>query len=82
MRIAILLEDRTFCPDKCLIGGSNAVTWVTSAEDIWSELERGLDELPHHRGLVITSGGVMPPGCSMETIREVGRFLRQYPIRC
>ena len=77
-----LAQGRASCPDKCLIGGSSALTWVQSPEEIITELGRTLDELPHHRGLVLTSGGVMPPGCSADTIRKVGRLLREYPIRC
>jgi hypothetical protein len=77
-----LAQGRASCPDKCLIGGSNALTWIQPVKEIAGELERGLDELPHHRGLVVTSGGVMPPGCSVDTIRQVAKFLRQYRIRC
>jgi uroporphyrinogen-III decarboxylase len=75
-----LLDGRTACPDKCLIGGTNAVLWTRPAEEIIAQLETDLDALPHHRGLVITSGGVMTPLCRPQTIRDVGRWLRSYPV--
>jgi len=72
-------DGRSACPDKCLIGGTNAVLWTKSAREIIADIERDLAALPHHRGLVITSGGVMPPLCEPETIRQVCEWLGQYP---
>ena len=76
-----LLDGRSACPDKCLIGGTNAVLWTRPAEEIVAEIERDLDELPHHRGVAVTSAGVMPPLCEPETIRSVCTWLRDYPVR-
>lgn len=76
-----LVEGRRVCPGKCLIGGTNAILWTRSAEKIIQELKEHLDALPHHRGLVITSAGVMPPLASPETIREVARWIQRYPAR-
>lgn len=76
-----LLDGRTACPDKCLIGGTQAMLWLEPAETILAEIHRRLDELPHHRGLVVTSAGVMPPGCRPEVIRDVCHGLREYPVR-
>ena len=76
-----LLDGRTQCPNTCLIGGTNAMLWTRSAEEIISEIERDLDGLPHHRGIVITSAGVMPPMCKPETIRQVCGWVREYPAR-
>lgn len=76
-----LLDGRTHCPDKCLIGGTNAALWLQPAERIIARLEEDLDALPHHRGLVITSAGGMPPACAPETIKAVGDWLKQYPVR-
>ncbi len=76
-----LVEARKICPDKCLIGGTNAVLWTKSAEEIINEIEEELYKLPHHRGLVITSAGVMPPVCKPETIRQVCQWVQQYRIR-
>ena len=75
-----LANGRKACPEKCLIGGTNASLWMQKADDIISELERDLAELPHHRGIVITSAGVMPPLCSPETIRKVGDWVKQYEV--
>ncbi len=74
------LDGRMGCPDKCLIGGTNAMLWTKSAKEIIEEIERDLDELPHHRGIVVTSAGVMPPMCKPETIKEVCEWVKQYPI--
>ncbi|NCO34528.1 MAG: hypothetical protein AUJ92_19545 [Armatimonadetes bacterium CG2_30_59_28] len=76
-----LLDGRTQCPNKCLIGGTNAILWTKSSEEIIAAIERDLDALPHHRGIVVTSAGVMPPLCKPETIRDVSEWVKQYPAR-
>lgn len=76
-----LLDGRTGCPDKCLIGGTNAMLWTRPADEIIARIEHDLDELPHHRGIVVTSAGVMPPMCEPETIRQVCRWVKDYPAR-
>jgi uroporphyrinogen-III decarboxylase len=75
------LDGRTGCPEKCLVGGTNAMLWLKSADKIIAKIKQDLDELPHHRGIVVTSAGVMPPFCRPETIREVCEFVKQYPVR-
>lgn len=76
-----LADGRAACPDKCLIGGTNAALWLRPAAQIIDTIRRDLDALPHHRGIVVTSAGVMPPACNPDTIREVGEFVRSYPAR-
>lgn len=76
-----LLDGRSACPDKCLVGGTNAMLWTTTADGIISKIEEDLNELPHHRGIVVTSGGVMPPMCKPETIKRVCEWVKQYPAR-
>ncbi len=76
-----LADGRNHCPDICLVGGTNAPLWLKDTRDIIAELEQDLDALPHHRGLVITSAGVMPPGCPPPKIREICQWLRTYPFR-
>ena len=71
---------RMTCPDKCLIGGTNAVLWSKTAQEIFGQIKHDLDELPHHRGVVVTSAGVMPPLCKPETIREVAEMVKSYPV--
>lgn len=71
---------RDTCPGKCLIGGTNAVLWTKTAEEIFEQIEHDLDELPHHRGVVVTSAGVMPPLCKPETIKEVAELVKNYPV--
>lgn len=76
-----LLDGRRACSDHCLIGGTNAMLWTRSAEEIIAKIEADLNELPHHRGIVVTSAGVMPPMCKPETIKRVCDWVKQYPIR-
>ena len=76
-----LLDGRTACPDKCLVGGTNAMLWTRSAPEIIRQIESDLDALPHHRGIIVTSAGVMPPLCKPETIREVCEWVKGYPVR-
>lgn len=76
-----LLDGRTQCPDKCLIGGTNAMLWTRPAREIIAQIENDLDALPHHRGIVVTSAGVMPPMCEPETIKQVCDWVRTYPAR-
>jgi hypothetical protein len=77
---ASFAEGRAECPKKCLVGGTSAVTWMKDAAGIISEIESSLDELPHHRGIVVTSAGVMPSFCRPETIKEVRDWVVSYPV--
>ncbi|MCJ7551082.1 MAG: hypothetical protein MUQ30_15515 [Anaerolineae bacterium] len=76
-----LLDGRSACPDKCLIGGTHAMLWTRPAGEIIEYIERSLSELPHHRGIVVTSAGVMPPLCSPETIKAVCDWVSAYEAR-
>lgn len=76
-----LLDGRTACPDVCLIGGTNAMLWTRPAREIIARIDADLAVLPHHRGLVVTSAGVMPPLCKAETIRTVCEWVKAYPAR-
>lgn len=75
-----LADGRNACPDICLIGGTNAALWTRPADEIIAELAGHLDALPHHRGLVITSAGVMPPRPPPETIKAVADWVKDYPL--
>ena len=75
-----LLDGRTDCPEKCLIGGTSAVLWLETAETIIETMERDLDVLPHRRGIVLTSAGVMPPRCRPETIKRVAEWVKNYAV--
>ena len=76
-----LLDGRTHCPDTCLVGGTHAMLWARPAEEIITEIEASLDALPHHRGIVVTSAGVMPPLCPPETIKTVCEWVQSYSVR-
>jgi uroporphyrinogen-III decarboxylase len=76
-----LKDGRDAFATKCLIGGTNAYLWTRSEEEIIGQIKHDLDELPHHRGIVLTSGGVMPPLCKPETIKKVADFINNYKAR-
>ena len=76
-----LLDGRTACPDKVLVGGTHAMLWTRPVNEIIEAIERDLDALPHQRGVVVTSAGVMTPLCPPETIKAVGAWLRNYQVR-
>jgi uroporphyrinogen-III decarboxylase len=76
-----LLDGRTACPNICLMGGTNAALWLRPVKEIIANIERSLDALPHHRGIILTSGGVQPPICPPETIKAVSDWLKTYPLR-
>ena len=66
---------------KALIGGSNCMTWVKPQAEIIQELEESLSELKDYRGIVIGTGGVIPPGCTPETLRDVNLYLQSLPMK-
>jgi uroporphyrinogen-III decarboxylase len=76
-----LLDGRSRCPDKCLIGGTQATLWLKPADEIIVRIKHDLDELPHHRGIVVTSAGVMPPMCPPKKIKTVCDWVHAYPAR-
>jgi len=76
-----LLDGKTHCPEKCLIGGTNATLWTKPAHEIIAEMQRDLDPLPDHRRIVMTSGGAMTPLATPETIREVCQWVHSYPVQ-
>jgi hypothetical protein len=76
-----LYDGRIACPEKCLIGGTNAAIWLMSAEQIISYIQENLDILPHHKGLCLSSAGVMPPSSAPEKIKKVKDWLDSYQIR-
>jgi hypothetical protein len=75
-----LSDGRMACPDKSLVGGTNATLWTKPTDEIFGQVKHDLDELPHHRGVVLTSAGVMTPLCKPETIREVADLVKSYSI--
>ena len=74
-----LLDGRSACPDTCLIGGTNAMLWTRGADEIIAKIAEDLGVLPHHRGIVVTSAGVMPPMCRPETIKSVCEWVKAFP---
>ena len=76
-----LLDGRTHCPDTCLIGGTQATDWLLPTDRLIAKIEEDLDALPHHRGIVVTSAGVMPPLCPPERIKAVCEWVKNYRPR-
>jgi hypothetical protein len=74
-----LAMGRKACPEVCLIGGTNAALWTRPAKEIIARIEQDLADLPHHRGVVLSSAGVMPPLASPGTIREVCDWVHRFP---
>ena len=76
-----LADGRAGCPHVCLIGGTNAFLWTRPLPQIIATLERDLAALPHTRGIVVTSAGVMPPAATPEKIKSVCDWVKAYPAR-
>jgi len=53
------------------MGGTNATLWMQSENEIIHQVEKDLEALPHHRGIVLSSAGVMTPLCTPETLKAV-----------
>jgi len=75
------IDGREACPDKCLVGGTNAMLWTRPVDEIIADIECELDDLPHHRGIVVSSAGVMPPACEPHTVKDVFEWVQRYPLR-
>lgn len=75
------IDGRTVCPDTCLVGGTNAMVWTEPAPIIINYLKSELDTLPHHRGIAVTSAGVLPPHCRPDVVRAVCDWVKEYPVR-
>ena len=76
-----LLDGRQACPDICLMGGTNAALWMQSVDEIIQQIETDLADLPHHRGLVLSSAGVMTPLCTPDTLKTVNEWISHYQLR-
>jgi uroporphyrinogen-III decarboxylase len=74
-------EARNALPGKCLVGGTNAALWTRPAQEIIAEIEADLDQMPHHRGVVVSSAGVLPPECKPETLKQVCEWIHSYKAR-
>lgn len=72
---------RSYLPDKALIGGSNCLTWLKPAAEIKKELAGYLADMESYRGLVVGTGGIIPPGCTPDTLKEIREFLFALPMK-
>jgi len=76
-----LVEGRTRAPSKCLVGGTNCMTWLKGVDQIEQYIAAELDACPDHRRIVLTTAGVAPPACPADTFRAVGEWIRTLPVR-
>ena len=74
-------DARSALPETSFIGGTNCLTWLKSPDKIIEELEVYLAELKHWRQIIIGTGGIIPPACTPETLREVAGYLHSRPIK-
>jgi len=73
---------RKACPNKAFIGGTHATMWTSTPEKVIEYLDNQFQQLPHHRGIIPSSGGEMPPICPPEFIKKVTDFIKTYKVRC
>jgi hypothetical protein len=71
-----LPEGREALPKIALIGGSNAVDWANGADAVISAFDKQLFDLPNHRGIILSSGGAMPPQVKPETLQKVVEWVQ------
>ena len=75
-----LSDGRAACPGKCLIGGTYAMLWLEDERTIIQFLEEEFAKLPHLRGIVVTSGGVMPPAADLQKIKKVADWVKNVKL--
>lgn len=74
-------DARAALPKLALIGGTNCLTWIQSPADIIKEIDGCLADLQDYRGIVIGTGGIIPPACAPETLRTVCKYLFEIPMK-
>ncbi len=76
-----LVDGRTCAPSKTLIGGTNVMVWLWPVDKLKQYILDELAACPDHRHIILTTAGVAAPGCSAETFREIGEWIRTVPVR-
>lgn len=76
-----LVDGRAACPKCCLIGGDNAAHWTRPMLEIIVGLDEQFEALPHLRGVIVTSGGILPPDADPHKLREVAAWVQAYPLK-
>lgn len=72
---------RGYLPDKALIGGTCALTWLRDTESIIREIDGYLGELDDYRGIVVGTGGMIPPACTPDTLKRVREYIFSLPVK-
>lgn len=65
------------CPGKAVLGGTCASLWLRPVPEIVDAILTDIATAATTRGLILTSGGVMPPAASPDKIRDVWRQVRR-----
>jgi hypothetical protein len=76
-----LCDGRALAPSKTLVGGTNVNVWLMPLAKIQQYILDELAACPNHRRIVLTTAGVAPPGCPLETFRQIGQWLPTVPLR-
>lgn len=74
-------DAREIIKNKCLIGGTNCLTWIKSVDEIKNEIQEYLNQLENHRGIILGTGGVIPPQCSPETLKQIREYIQTCQLR-
>lgn len=72
---------RKYLPDKVLIGGTCALTWLKDAEKIIEEIALYLGEMEDYHGVVLGTGGMIPPACTPDTLKRVREYVFSLPVK-
>ncbi len=76
-----LVDGKTRAPSKTLIGGTNVNVWLWPIEKIKQYILDELAACEDHRRIILTTAGVAPPACRLETFREIGQWLASVPVK-
>lgn len=76
-----LAEARSCLPDKTLIGGTCALTWLKDTEEIKEEVGAYLEELKDYHGIILGTGGMIPPACPPERLKEIREYVFSLPLK-
>ena len=74
-------EARGFLPQRALVGGTCALTWLKEPKAIREEIQGYLEELSDYRGIVVGTGGIVPPACPPEVLKEITEYIFQLPMK-
>lgn len=74
-------EAREALADRVFIGGTCALTWLKGEDEIKRELNGYLDALPDYHGIVVGTGGIVPPACPPEILKKMTEYIYKLPMK-